>query len=144
MPESKRSAKPKRSDVPKRRATCESTAEGLKRDLAKALPFLAGGAASADQLKQAGMIAQPPNVGNETLRLKPYQLIGLNWLNLLHNKKINGILADEMGLGKVHHHLLLVVLSEKDHDCACGCLRRRFKQRLSLDNSITRATCART
>jgi len=87
-------------------ATCESTAEGLKRDLAKALPFLAGGAASADQLKQAGMIAQPPNVGNETLRLKPYQLIGLNWLNLLHNKKINGILADEMGLGKVHHHPL--------------------------------------
>ena len=40
--------------------------------------------------------------------------------------------------------LLLAILSEKDHDWACGCVRRRFKQRLSLDNSITRATCART
>jgi SWI/SNF-related matrix-associated actin-dependent regulator 1 of chromatin subfamily A len=35
-----------------------------------------------------------------TLKLAPYQLIGLNWLALMHNRGINGILADEMGLGK--------------------------------------------
>ncbi|CAF1023280.1 unnamed protein product [Brachionus calyciflorus] len=34
------------------------------------------------------------------MSLKPYQLIGLNWLCLLHKEGINGILADEMGLGK--------------------------------------------
>uniref|UniRef100_A0A8C9TNT6 DNA helicase n=1 Tax=Scleropages formosus TaxID=113540 RepID=A0A8C9TNT6_SCLFO len=34
------------------------------------------------------------------LRLKPYQLIGLKWLVLLHKNSLSGILADEMGLGK--------------------------------------------
>lgn len=37
---------------------------------------------------------------NKNLQLKPYQLIGLNWLCLMHKENINGILADEMGLGK--------------------------------------------
>uniref|UniRef100_A0A667X0X0 DNA helicase n=1 Tax=Myripristis murdjan TaxID=586833 RepID=A0A667X0X0_9TELE len=42
--------------------------------------------------KGLGAIKQP--------NLKPYQLIGLNWLLLLHQHKLSGILADEMGLGK--------------------------------------------
>ena len=42
---------------------------------------------------------QPSNL-NPSLSLKPYQLIGLNWLCLMHKENINGILADEMGLGK--------------------------------------------
>lgn len=33
-------------------------------------------------------------------KLKTYQLKGMNWLNNLYDKGINGILADEMGLGK--------------------------------------------
>lgn len=32
--------------------------------------------------------------------MREYQIIGLDWLVTLHNKKLNGILADEMGLGK--------------------------------------------
>ena len=28
--------------------------------------------------------------------LKPYQLVGLNWLTLMHRQELNGILADEM------------------------------------------------
>ena len=35
------------------------------------------------------------------LQLKPYQLVGVNWLKLLHQNKVNGVLADDMGLGKV-------------------------------------------
>ncbi|KAJ8026671.1 hypothetical protein HOLleu_31576 [Holothuria leucospilota] len=35
-----------------------------------------------------------------SLSLKPYQIIGVNWMKLLHRHKVNGILADEMGLGK--------------------------------------------
>lgn len=35
-----------------------------------------------------------------TGELREYQIIGLDWLVTLHNKKLNGILADEMGLGK--------------------------------------------
>lgn len=32
--------------------------------------------------------------------LREYQIIGLDWMMTLHNKRLNGILADEMGLGK--------------------------------------------
>lgn len=28
--------------------------------------------------------------------MKPYQMVGLNWLRILHDQKVNGILADEM------------------------------------------------
>ncbi len=34
------------------------------------------------------------------MQLKDYQLVGVNWLMLLHEKDVNAILADEMGLGK--------------------------------------------
>eukprot|EP01035_Chromulina_nebulosa_P021866 gene21866-28307_t len=34
------------------------------------------------------------------LELKAYQLVGVNWLKLLHQNKVNGVLADDMGLGK--------------------------------------------
>ncbi|XP_059469012.1 SWI/SNF-related matrix-associated actin-dependent regulator of chromatin subfamily A containing DEAD/H box 1 homolog [Neocloeon triangulifer] len=43
---------------------------------------------------------QPNTLGGTDLKLAPYQLVGLNWLILLHKHGINGILADEMGLGK--------------------------------------------
>jgi SWI/SNF-related matrix-associated actin-dependent regulator 1 of chromatin subfamily A len=29
--------------------------------------------------------------------LKPYQLVGINWLWLLHQQRVNGVLADEVG-----------------------------------------------
>ena len=32
--------------------------------------------------------------------LKPYQIVGLNWLISLNEMGVNGILADQMGLGK--------------------------------------------
>lgn len=32
--------------------------------------------------------------------LKDYQLVGVNWLKLLHQNDVNGVLADDMGLGK--------------------------------------------
>ncbi|KAI0023040.1 SNF2 family N-terminal domain-containing protein [Xylariomycetidae sp. FL0641] len=45
-------------------------------------------------------IAQRPSLMAEDVQLKPYQLVGLNWLNLLYSKRYSGILADDMGLGK--------------------------------------------
>ncbi|EEB13299.1 conserved hypothetical protein [Pediculus humanus corporis] len=41
-----------------------------------------------------------PKLLNENLKLASYQMVGLNWLLVLHHKGLNGILADEMGLGK--------------------------------------------
>ncbi|KAG7223402.1 hypothetical protein INR49_032229, partial [Caranx melampygus] len=49
--------------------------------------------------KGTGTMKQP-KVLNQQFQLKPYQLIGLKWLLLLHEHKLSGILADEMGLGK--------------------------------------------
>ena len=40
--------------------------------------------------------AQPASLKEGTV-LKDYQLLGINWLNLLFSKKIGCILADEMG-----------------------------------------------
>ncbi|KAJ1426726.1 SNF2 family N-terminal domain-containing protein [Ochromonadaceae sp. CCMP2298] len=34
------------------------------------------------------------------LLIKGYQLVGVNWLKLLHQNDVNGVLADDMGLGK--------------------------------------------
>jgi len=42
---------------------------------------------------------QPASL-NSNLKLGVYQMIGLNWLVLMHKQSLNGILADEMGLGK--------------------------------------------
>lgn len=76
--------------------------------------------------------AQQPKCIPKELKLAPYQLVGLNWLILMHNKGINGILADDMGLGKTiqviaflaylreklnlyRHHLIIVPSSTLDN-----------------------------
>lgn len=41
-----------------------------------------------------------PSLLADSVTLKEYQLLGVNWLNLLHSRKLSCILADEMGLGK--------------------------------------------
>ncbi|XP_072949554.1 SWI/SNF-related matrix-associated actin-dependent regulator of chromatin subfamily A containing DEAD/H box 1 homolog [Epargyreus clarus] len=47
----------------------------------------------------AGRLKQPATL-NPDLKLAPYQLVGLNWLAVLHKQGVSGILSDEMGLGK--------------------------------------------
>ncbi|GMF13354.1 unnamed protein product [Phytophthora lilii] len=59
----------------------------------------------------------------ETLELKPYQVVGVNWLLLLHENKVSGVLADEMGLGKTVQtisFLLLLKSLEKSDTSASG------------------------
>ncbi|ORY14988.1 SNF2 family N-terminal domain-domain-containing protein [Clohesyomyces aquaticus] len=45
-------------------------------------------------------LLKKPSIMSEHFQLKDYQLVGLNWLNLLWQNEISGILADDMGLGK--------------------------------------------
>ncbi|KAK3706299.1 DNA-dependent ATPase fun30 [Vermiconidia calcicola] len=47
----------------------------------------------------ARFLGQPTSM-NAKATLKDYQLVGLNWLNLLWSKEMSCILADDMGLGK--------------------------------------------
>ncbi|EPS26992.1 hypothetical protein PDE_01933 [Penicillium oxalicum 114-2] len=48
---------------------------------------------------QSGFISQP-SIMAKNLVMKDYQIVGLNWLALLFEKKMSCILADDMGLGK--------------------------------------------
>jgi len=52
--------------------------------------------------------------------LRPYQRLGLAWLNFLRTHSLGGILADEMGLGKTLQALgLIVTLSTEGSTCPC-------------------------
>ncbi|KAJ8262723.1 hypothetical protein COCON_G00151800 [Conger conger] len=66
---------------------CETITRKMMRDVTRVIERGVG------SMKQ-------PSILNSSLQLKPYQLIGLNWLGLLHQHGLSGILADEMGLGK--------------------------------------------
>ncbi|KAI2464481.1 SNF2 family N-terminal domain-containing protein [Annulohypoxylon bovei var. microspora] len=58
-----------------------------------------------------------PELMSESINLKAYQLLGLNWMQLLHSKGYSGILADDMGLGKtcqVISFIAHLVKSERD------------------------------
>lgn len=45
-------------------------------------------------------VTKQPSILTAGFKLKSYQIIGLNWLVVMHHQKLSGILADEMGLGK--------------------------------------------
>ncbi|KXN92461.1 ATP-dependent helicase fft3 [Leucoagaricus sp. SymC.cos] len=51
------------------------------------------------QKSQDHLIKQPSILSTD-VKLKDYQLLGVNWLNLLYRNDLSCILADEMGLGK--------------------------------------------
>ncbi|KAL8003902.1 putative ATP-dependent helicase HrpB, P-loop containing nucleoside triphosphate hydrolase [Plasmopara halstedii] len=50
-----------------------------------------------------------PNI-SKSLKLKPYQVVGVNWLLLLYENKVSGVLADEMGLGKTVQTIAFLLL----------------------------------
>lgn len=63
--------------------------------------------------KDARQTSQP-SVLNKQHKLSEYQLVGLNWLLIMHQNKTNAILADEMGLGKTIQVIaFLAALREK-------------------------------
>jgi SWI/SNF-related matrix-associated actin-dependent regulator 1 of chromatin subfamily A len=81
---------------------CEQISQKMENQVARLINSSSNDDESGKKKQQHHQLelkAQPSNL-NESLSLKPYQLIGLNWLCLMHKENINGILADEMGLGK--------------------------------------------
>lgn len=67
-----------------------------------AIGQVADGALSLVSLSTAkaakNFIASQPSLLSEGTKLKDYQLLGVNWLNLLYQRKLSCILADEMGV----------------------------------------------
>lgn len=78
-----------RSSVQKLMKKCE--------DIAKDMQSIVSRIVNGEE--DAGISKQPESL-NSSMQLKGYQLIGLNWLVLMHEQGLNGVLADEMGLGK--------------------------------------------
>ncbi|EPY50057.1 helicase SWR1 [Schizosaccharomyces cryophilus OY26] len=56
--------------------------------------------ASFNASNYPGFITEQPASLAPDVKLKSYQMIGVNWMNLLYRLGLSGILADEMGLGK--------------------------------------------
>ncbi|KIY46765.1 hypothetical protein FISHEDRAFT_46591 [Fistulina hepatica ATCC 64428] len=50
--------------------------------------------------KAKDYLTTQPKLISKGVQLKEYQLMGVNWLNLMYTKSLSCILADEMGLGK--------------------------------------------
>ncbi|KAI0482653.1 SNF2 family N-terminal domain-containing protein [Xylariaceae sp. FL0804] len=67
-------------------------------------------------------LSEQPALMAEDIALKSYQLLGLNWMSLLHSKGYSGILADDMGLGKTCQvismisHLVETYNEDEDED----------------------------
>ncbi|KAI1648076.1 SNF2 family N-terminal domain-containing protein [Daldinia loculata] len=64
-------------------------------------------------------IEEKPELMGESIKLKSYQMVGLNWMDLLRRKSYGGILADDMGLGKtcqVISFIAHLVKSEREPD----------------------------
>lgn len=52
---------------------------------------------SEDKAPKDYLVSQPTLL-SDTVQLKEYQLLGVNWLNLLYQSNLSCILADEMGM----------------------------------------------
>lgn len=65
--------------------------------------------------KSKGRFLSQPESMNADATLKNYQLVGLNWLNLLYSKKLSCILADEMGLGKTCQVIAFLTHLKEQH-----------------------------
>ncbi|KAH3675141.1 hypothetical protein WICMUC_002797 [Wickerhamomyces mucosus] len=64
---------------------------------------------------KGGYLKDKPSLLSDTISLKNYQQVGLNWLYLLYEQKLSCILADEMGLGKTCQVIaFLAYLKEKN------------------------------
>ena len=87
------------------------TATGSDKD--KVVASREGSVALADDLQEDGALSlrsraslnagkndqflSQPSLLSDSVTLKEYQLLGVNWLHLLYNRKLSCILADEMG-----------------------------------------------
>lgn len=72
-----------------------------------ALNFTSRAALSSD-LPDYYISEQPTSLSSD-VQLKEYQMLGINWMNLLYKKGYNCILADEMGLFYLPLRISLVI-----------------------------------
>jgi superfamily II DNA or RNA helicase len=72
---------------------------------------VAEGNRPADLVKRLLMLAPAVPLGQVKgmSSLRPYQVLGLDWLRFLWENQLSGLLCDDMGLGKTHQAMALMV-----------------------------------
>uniref|UniRef100_K1QBX6 DNA helicase n=1 Tax=Magallana gigas TaxID=29159 RepID=K1QBX6_MAGGI len=74
--------------------------EGISKKMETVVSCLTKRTEVEDSDDEAIQITKQPQYLSPNCQLKPFQMVGLNWLRIMHSQQLNGILADEMGLGK--------------------------------------------
>ncbi|MGA2260764.1 MAG: DEAD/DEAH box helicase [Acidobacteriota bacterium] len=78
---------------------------------------VAEGNRPADLVKR--LLALVPTVPLDRVKgmsmLRPYQVLGLDWLRFLWENQLSGLLCDDMGLGKTHQAMALMVWLKEQH-----------------------------
>ncbi|KAJ8522002.1 hypothetical protein ONZ45_g1342 [Pleurotus djamor] len=70
--------------------------------------------APAQGKRSSDYMTEQPSLLSDDIQLKDYQLLGVNWLNLMYRQRYSCILADEMGLGKTAQVIsFLALLKER-------------------------------
>ncbi|ORX46914.1 hypothetical protein BCR36DRAFT_296435 [Piromyces finnis] len=64
----------------------------------------------------SGFLEKQPDVVNNSMILKNYQLLGVSWLTYMYLNGFSGILADEMGLGKTAQVISFLGNIYSNHD----------------------------
>ncbi len=70
--------------------------------------------ASVQALLGAGEKTNHPAPESLIATLRPYQLVGFNWLVHLYENRLGGILADDMGLGKTLQALAMICYAKEN------------------------------
>lgn len=96
---------------------CESQSYRLH-DLQQQLPTTTDWRGDIELLDRAVSLHQSPVILQNTLnsvqaRLRPYQWLGVCWLQHLKRHRVNGLLADDMGLGKTLQTLAHLSLEQQ-------------------------------
>lgn len=74
----------------------------------------------ASEGKPKDYLVSQPELLSDTVQLKEYQLLGVNWLNLLYRENLSCILADEMGS-------YFPLVAAADLTCCSQASARRFR-----------------
>jgi SWI/SNF-related matrix-associated actin-dependent regulator 1 of chromatin subfamily A len=64
---------------------------------------------SLQEQKSKGYLVTQPSLLSDSVQLKDYQLVGVNWLQLLYRSNFSCILADEMGMYLNYHDLFMLI-----------------------------------
>ena len=132
----------------------ERIASALQSELARCASKTTTASSTSQQSTEKkplkAVISQPRSLARD---LKDYQLVGLNWLRILHLRSLNGILADEMGLGKTIQTIALLAwlqemrqqyIAEKASDLKSEALKTSTTSRSATSTAATSTSATST